>query len=89
MDYLFINLILWGKEQGFKSFNLGMAPSPVWKIDPSHRSGTELVPYSSSMANISIILMVCVTIKKNTTRFGSPAIWPAREVLPCRRFLSI
>jgi phosphatidylglycerol lysyltransferase len=26
MDYLFINLMLWGKQEGYKVFNLGMAP---------------------------------------------------------------
>lgn len=26
MDYLFLNLILWGKDQGYETFNLGMAP---------------------------------------------------------------
>lgn len=26
MDYLFIQIMLWGKEQGYKQFNLGMAP---------------------------------------------------------------
>jgi phosphatidylglycerol lysyltransferase len=39
MEYLFIQLLLWGKEQGFKQFNLGMAPlsglqnrtlAPLW-----------------------------------------------------------
>ncbi len=39
MDYLFISLMLWGKEQGYEWFNLGMAPfsglenrpvSPIW-----------------------------------------------------------
>lgn len=39
MDYLFLKLMLWGKEQGFQSFNFGMAPlsgiekrqaSPLW-----------------------------------------------------------
>jgi phosphatidylglycerol lysyltransferase len=39
MDYLFVNLILWGKENGYKYFSLGMAPlsgfekrqhSPIW-----------------------------------------------------------
>jgi phosphatidylglycerol lysyltransferase len=39
MDYLFTNLMLWGKEQGYQSFNLGMAPlsglenrsfAPLW-----------------------------------------------------------
>ena len=26
MDYIFLNLILWGQQQGYKFFNLGMAP---------------------------------------------------------------
>lgn len=26
MEYLFINIMLWGKAEGYKSFNLGMAP---------------------------------------------------------------
>jgi phosphatidylglycerol lysyltransferase len=39
MDYLFIHLMLWGKEQGYENFNLGMAPlsgfyshefAPIW-----------------------------------------------------------
>jgi phosphatidylglycerol lysyltransferase len=39
MEYLFVNLMLWGKEQGFSWFNLGMAPlsglenragAPLW-----------------------------------------------------------
>jgi phosphatidylglycerol lysyltransferase len=39
MDYLFIKLMLWGKEAGYRSFNLGMAPlsglenrtlAPLW-----------------------------------------------------------
>jgi len=39
MEYLFIQLLLWGKEQGYKQFNLGMAPlsglqnrtlAPLW-----------------------------------------------------------
>jgi phosphatidylglycerol lysyltransferase len=43
MDYLFVQLLLWGKEQGFKWFSLGMAPlsgleghplAPAW-----HKAG--------------------------------------------------
>jgi phosphatidylglycerol lysyltransferase len=43
MDYLFVQLLLWGKERGFKWFNLGMAPlsgleghplAPAW-----HKAG--------------------------------------------------
>lgn len=26
MDYIFVNLIVWGQQQGYQSFNLGMAP---------------------------------------------------------------
>ena len=26
MEYLFICLVLWGKEQGYQRFSLGMAP---------------------------------------------------------------
>jgi phosphatidylglycerol lysyltransferase len=44
MDYLFAEILLWGKEQGYEWFNLGMAPlsgltdnalSPLW-----HKFGT-------------------------------------------------
>ncbi len=39
MDFLFVNLMLWGREQGYQRFNLGMAPlsglepralAPLW-----------------------------------------------------------
>ncbi|MGH8638736.1 MAG: phosphatidylglycerol lysyltransferase domain-containing protein, partial [Burkholderiales bacterium] len=39
MDFLFISLMLWGREQGYRSFSLGMAPfsgfedralAPLW-----------------------------------------------------------
>jgi phosphatidylglycerol lysyltransferase len=39
MEYLFIELMLWGKREGYKWFNLGMAPlsglendvlAPIW-----------------------------------------------------------
>ena len=26
MDYLFISLMLWGREQGYQAFDLGMGP---------------------------------------------------------------
>jgi phosphatidylglycerol lysyltransferase len=40
MDYLFVSLLLWGKERGYRWFNMGMAPlsgiednefSPLWQ----------------------------------------------------------
>ena len=39
MDYLFINMMLWGKQEGYQWFNIGMAPlsglenhtlAPLW-----------------------------------------------------------
>lgn len=33
MDYLFVNLFMWGKEAGFYSFNLGMAPFTGFEIE--------------------------------------------------------
>ena len=44
MDFLFVRLLLWGREQGYRRFNLGMAPmaglaghrlAPLW-----HRAGS-------------------------------------------------
>jgi phosphatidylglycerol lysyltransferase len=34
MDFLFINLMLWGKERGFARFNLGMAPLAGLRAGP-------------------------------------------------------
>ena len=34
MDYLFIELMLWGREQGFHHFNLGMAPLSGFESHP-------------------------------------------------------
>lgn len=50
MDFLFTELILWGKQEGYQSFNLGMAPlsgiesrplAPLWNkaIDLVYRHG--------------------------------------------------
>lgn len=55
MDGLLVNLMLWGKERGFKRFNLGMAPlsglserplSPLW-----HKAGLALHTYGQSYYN--------------------------------------
>ncbi len=55
MDYLFINLMLWGKEQGYRSFNLGMAPlaglenrplAPLW-----HRIGSVVFRHGEHFYN--------------------------------------
>ncbi|MDC0712917.1 bifunctional lysylphosphatidylglycerol flippase/synthetase MprF [Stigmatella sp. ncwal1] len=55
MDYLFLSLMLWGKEQGYGRFNLGMAPfsglksqslAPLW-----HRLGTFLFRHGEHFYN--------------------------------------
>ncbi|HUO79449.1 MAG TPA: bifunctional lysylphosphatidylglycerol flippase/synthetase MprF [Steroidobacteraceae bacterium] len=55
MDYLFIKLMLWGRAEGYRWFNLGMAPlsglenralAPLW-----HRMGSFLFRHGESFYN--------------------------------------
>jgi phosphatidylglycerol lysyltransferase len=55
MDFLFIELMLWGRAQGYRWFNLGMAPlagleqhplAPVW-----HRVGNFLFEHGEHFYN--------------------------------------
>ncbi|HUO96955.1 MAG TPA: bifunctional lysylphosphatidylglycerol flippase/synthetase MprF [Steroidobacteraceae bacterium] len=55
MDYLFIKLMLWGRAEGYRWFNLGMAPlsglenralAPLW-----HRMGSFLYRHGESFYN--------------------------------------
>jgi phosphatidylglycerol lysyltransferase len=55
MEYLFINLMLWGKEQGYQFFDLGMAPlsglenrpfAPIW-----HRIGAAVFRHGEHFYN--------------------------------------
>ncbi|TLY80813.1 MAG: bifunctional lysylphosphatidylglycerol flippase/synthetase MprF, partial [Gammaproteobacteria bacterium] len=55
MDFLFIELMLWGREAGYRSFNLGMAPlsgldahplAPAW-----HRVGNLIFRYGEHFYN--------------------------------------
>jgi phosphatidylglycerol lysyltransferase len=55
MDFLFLRLMLWGKEAGYRWFNLGMAPlsgledralSPLW-----HRVGTLVFRHGGNFYN--------------------------------------
>ncbi|MEI8297860.1 MAG: bifunctional lysylphosphatidylglycerol flippase/synthetase MprF [Pseudomonadota bacterium] len=55
MDYLFIELMLWGRAEGYRWFNLGMAPlsglenralAPLW-----HRMGSFLYRHGESFYN--------------------------------------
>ena len=34
MDFLFVELLLWGKQEGYASFNLGMAPMSGFNDNP-------------------------------------------------------
>lgn len=55
MDYLFVELMLWGKEQGYQWFNLGMAPlsgvegrslAPLW-----YKFGSFIFHYGENFYN--------------------------------------
>jgi phosphatidylglycerol lysyltransferase len=55
MDYLFLSLMLWGKEQGYRWFNLGMVPlagletralAPLW-----NRLGTFIYSHGEHFYN--------------------------------------
>ena len=55
MDFLFIELMLWGKTNGYRWFNLGMAPlsglethalAPAW-----HRFGNFIYKYAEHFYN--------------------------------------
>ncbi len=55
MDYMFVNIILWGREQGYRWFNLGMAPlsglenrhlGPLW-----HRVGALAYRFGENFYN--------------------------------------
>ena len=55
MDYLFVSLMLWGKQQGYRWFNLGMAPlagltnrpyAPLW-----HRVGSMIYQHGEHFYN--------------------------------------
>lgn len=57
MDFLFAQMMLWGKEQGYGQFNLGMAPlsgltdnalAPLW-----HKVGTFIFRYGEHFYNFS------------------------------------
>jgi len=56
MEYLFIKLMLWGRQEGYRWFNLGMAPfsgledhelAPLW-----HRLGTLIFRYGEHFYNL-------------------------------------
>lgn len=55
MDFLFVEMMLWGRAQGYSSFNMGLAPlsgleshplAPVW-----HRAGAFIFRYGENFYN--------------------------------------
>ncbi len=77
MDYLFVELMLYGKEQGYRWFNLGMAPFAGSNGGPSRRSGAVSAPWSSATASTSTTSRDCANIKTSSSPSGSPATSPA------------
>jgi phosphatidylglycerol lysyltransferase len=80
MDYLFVSLMLWGKEQGYQCIDLGMAPlsglesrpfAPLW-----HRIGAVIFQHGEHF----IILRACASINKNSIRPGSLVTLPVPVV---------
>jgi phosphatidylglycerol lysyltransferase len=76
MDFLFIELMLWGREQGYHSFNLGMAPlsgleahplAPAW-----HRVGNFIFRHGEHFYNFE-------GLRRYKAKFG-PA-WEARYLV--------
>jgi len=57
MDYLFTELLLWGKEQGYGWFNLGMTPLAGLEVHPLapawHRVGNLVFRYGDHFYNFS------------------------------------
>ena len=55
MDYLFAELMLWGRKNGYRWFNLGMAPLSGLETNPLapswHRIGTLIFRYGEHFYN--------------------------------------
>ena len=75
MDYLFVELMLWGKAQGYGGFDLGMAPlsglqqrqlAPLWT-----RAGALLFAHGERLYNFEGLRRY----KEKFRRCGSRAIW--------------
>ena len=89
MDYLFIQLMLWGHEQGYGLFNLGMAPlSGDWRIARWRRYGAGLGHCCSSMQRTFTTFRDCGRTRKSSIRFGSHDISRRRAGFHCRGLLT-
>ena len=85
MDFLFVQLMLWGRENGFAWFNLGMAPfsglpsmtmAPLW-----NRFGAFHFPARRELLQFP---GAAPLQGKVPARSGSPATSPAPGAWPCR-----
>ncbi len=86
MDYLFIELMLWGRAEGYEWFNLGMAPlaglpsgplAPLW-----NRVGTLVYRHGEHFRNFADLR----DYKAKFHPVWSPAIWPRPAACACRDF---
>jgi phosphatidylglycerol lysyltransferase len=73
MEYLFIEIMLWGRQRGFAWFNLGMAPlsgiedrslAPLWN---------RVAAFIARHGEHFTISRVCAITRKNSTRSGNLA----------------
>jgi phosphatidylglycerol lysyltransferase len=78
MDYLFVQTILWGREQGYAWFSLGMAPlaglqnrsfAPLW-----NRFGALVFGGGEKFYNFR----ACIDTRTNSILSGKLATWPCR-----------
>ena len=77
MDFLFVELMLWGRAQGYRWLNLGMAPLTGWAVS------------YSAMASTSTTSMGCAATRPNSIRCGNPSTWPHPGDWRCRAYCSI
>jgi hypothetical protein len=76
MDYLFVELLGWGKEQGYQAFEFGVARWPAWRTVRWPRSCRAWAACSTSAARKSTISRACGGTRTSTTRSGSRATLP-------------
>lgn len=73
MDFLFVELLLWGKQEGYASFNLGMAPMSGFNDNPWAVTGPALATPCSPGAAVSTTSRDCGVTRRSSAQGGSPA----------------
>jgi len=64
MDFLFVELMLWGRAQGYQWFNLGMAPLAGLEEHPLRPPGTASATSCSATASTSTTSKGCATTSR-------------------------